>query len=148
MCIRWCVDGHKKLRRTRNGSKKKKSPLAAFVEAPRRQRRPHLLEVYSKIFYEDRIKPAVLAELENNKPQGGESPSQLNTRRLRAMHVIRQRMWEAETDEVRATVQETLDRDYPKVKASTYVEEEEEGEEDVGANGELNGGLTPAEAQE
>lgn len=102
--------------------------------------------MYSKLYYEERIKPAVLEELENSRPEGVETPGEIDGRRLRAMHMVRQCLWLTETPEVRETVRATLERDYPKVK-----ERGNEDGQDFGASGD-NGdgddnGLTPAEAQ-
>lgn len=141
--MRWRVDGPTKLRARKKSGKSKKSPLAAFAAPGRRKRRPHILEMYSKLYYKERIKPALQAELDTTKPTEEETTGQFNTRRLRTMHVVRQRLWDNETEDVKKEVTDTLERDYPKAKAK-----QDKDKEDKDAGDDDTGKLTPAAAQE
>lgn len=136
------MDGPKKLRARRVSAKAKKSTLTAFAP-PRRQRRPHVVETYSKLYYTDVIKPAVEKEL--GPKLDGESARKYDSRRLTVMRAVRKRLWEAETDEVKERVHRVRDCDHP--KGGKNVEETEDSENgEPGSEGHADE-LSPAEAQ-
>lgn len=100
--------------------------LDAFVDvAPKPPRKDQLQHVYSRLYYNGRIKAPYEEEysrlLKEAKARGDEKmPSNLNVR-----NQIRQRLWEAESDEVKAEVAKVAEEEHQKKldewKANTNV---------------------------
>lgn len=104
--------------------------LDAFIDvAPKPPRRDQLQHVYSRLYYNDRIKASYEEEysqlLAEAKARGDEKmPSNLNVRNR-----VRQRLWEAESAEFKAEVTEIAEEEHQKRldewKANTNSKDED-----------------------
>jgi hypothetical protein len=72
------------------------------------------VEVYSKLFYEDRVAPAVAERL---RDEGGGDRST----RLRTIREVTQKLWEGEDDAVKAAVAAKMAANLPVVAGDAVV---------------------------
>lgn len=81
-----------------------KNPLAAFTGARKRTRRSQPVEIYSRLYYNDRIKPRVTAQINATVPEI-ETGKERSARIQGIRKVVTKTMWDEECDEIRQEVE-------------------------------------------
>ena len=85
-----------------------------------------MLEVYSDLYYESKLRNLVRNELEQGPVHASLSQGERSARQMVVYHKIRAESWATESDEVKAEVQQVYDQAHQDKADSS----DEEGEDD------------------